>query len=318
MMKKGGAQKMPAVDFDLRQLEIFRKVVELRSFSKAADAVFLAQASVSERIATLEGMVGTRLLDRLGRKIVPTRAGELLYKHAVLLLEMKRTATLEMQDFLGLKQGEIRMGGSTIPGEYILPEVIGRFRKKHPLVSVTLVISDSAEIEGRVQEGELELGVVGSKSADPTLISYDLWRDELALVVPASHRWAALEEVAIEDLFGEPFILRESGSGTLEILEDYFRSSGRELGSLETAARFGSSTAVKEGIKAGVGVSILSIRALHPEREAGLLKAVKLRGVDMTRTFYLLRDKRRIASPPAQAMLEFLLAIAHHGGSKNG
>ena len=101
---------MPYIDFDLRQLEIFCKVVELGSFSKAADAVYLAQASVSERIATLEGMVGIKLLDRLGRQIVPTKAGELLYKHAILLLEMKRTALLEMKNFLGRKQGEIHLG----------------------------------------------------------------------------------------------------------------------------------------------------------------------------------------------------------------
>ncbi|MGD9040910.1 MAG: LysR family transcriptional regulator, partial [Desulfobacteraceae bacterium] len=118
---------MSSIDFDLRQLEIFCKVVENGSFSKAADAVYLAQASVSERIANLEKMVGVRLLDRLGREVVPTKAGELLYKHAVLLLDMKRTARLEMEGFLGVKQGEIHMGGSTIPGEYILPKVIGDF-----------------------------------------------------------------------------------------------------------------------------------------------------------------------------------------------
>ena len=88
---------MSTIDFDLRQLEIFHKVVELKSFSKAAEAVFLAQASVSERIATLENMVGTKLLDRLGKEVVPTKAGELLHKHAVLLLDMKRTACLEIQ-----------------------------------------------------------------------------------------------------------------------------------------------------------------------------------------------------------------------------
>ena len=135
-MKKTIEQPPPDIDFDLRQLEIFRQVVDLKSFSKAAKAVFLSQASVSERIATLESHVGTRLLDRLGRQVIPTRAGELLYKHAALLLEMKRNALLEMQEFLGVQHGEIRMGGSTIPGEYILPRVIGAFRRRHPLLKI--------------------------------------------------------------------------------------------------------------------------------------------------------------------------------------
>ena len=134
------------MDFTLRELEIFTKVVELESFSKAAEKVFLVQASVSERIASLEKKVGTRLLDRLGRKVVPTAAGELLYKHAILLLEWKETAQLELARFLGLEQGDIAMGGSTIPGEYILPEVIGRFNRTHPHIAVNLAIGDSRGI----------------------------------------------------------------------------------------------------------------------------------------------------------------------------
>ena len=115
---------MSSIDFDLRQLEIFCKVVEKRSFSKAADAVFLAQASVSERISNLEKTIGVKLLDRLGRSVVPTKTGELLYKHATLLLDMKKTACLELENYLGIQQGKVSIGGSTIPGEYILPRLL--------------------------------------------------------------------------------------------------------------------------------------------------------------------------------------------------
>ncbi len=310
-MKKSTPQQIPPIDFDLRQLEIFRKVVELGSFSKAADAVYLAQASVSERVATLEKMVGAELLDRLGRQIVPTRAGELLYKHAILLLDMKRTASLEMQDFLGLKRGEIHVGGSTIPGEYILPEIVKNFRVKYPLMSVTLTIADSREIENHVLEGDLELGIVGSKSVHRTLICHELWQDELVLAVPAQHRWAKKKEVSIKELSKEPFIMREVGSGTLKIMDDYLRASGiKGIETLEIAARFGTSTAVKEGIKTGLGVSILSARALKTELETGILKALKVKGLSMSRKFYLIRDKRRTASPLSQAMIDFLLTTA--------
>ena len=155
---------MRTIDFSFRELEIFCKVVELESFSRAAEAVFLVQASVSERIASLEKKIGARLLDRMGRKVIPTTAGELLHKHATLLLEMKETAGLEIESFLGLEQGEISMGGSTIPGEYILPYFIGRFNKKYPHLSVKLTIADSRKIENSVLAGKLEIGVIGSKS----------------------------------------------------------------------------------------------------------------------------------------------------------
>ena len=140
-------------------------------------------------------------------------------------MEMKRTARLEMENFLGLKQGEIHMGGSTIPGEYILPRFISLFNEKYPLVSVVLTIAGTGEIEDRVLEGNLELGVVGYKSSHKNLIQHELWKDELVLAVPAKHRWAKKREVSVEELSEEPFIFREVGSGTLRIMEEYLRIS---------------------------------------------------------------------------------------------
>jgi DNA-binding transcriptional LysR family regulator len=302
---------MPNIDFGFRELEIFCKVVEMESFSKAAEAVFLAQASVSERIAGLEKKIGTRLLDRLGRKVIPTAAGELLHKHATLLLEMKETAQSEIERFLGLKQGEVSMGGSTIPGEYILPDLIGRFNKKYPHISVRLTIADSGQIENRVQAGHLELGVIGSKSAHANLLCQKLWEDELVLAVPIRHPWARRKTVSLQELRKTPFILREEGSGTLKILEAYLRETGADgTRALQISARFGSSTAVKEGIKSGLGLSILSARAIATEVKAGLLKALRLKGMTMSRNFFLIRNKLRVASPACQTMLDFLLSSA--------
>jgi DNA-binding transcriptional LysR family regulator len=310
-MKKSSKYKMPSIDFDLRQLEIFCKIVELKSFSKAAHAVFLAQPSVSERIATLESRVGTQLLDRLGRQVVPTAAGKLLYNHACVLLDMKKHACNEMQGFLGIKKGEIHMGGSTIPGEYILPKILEHFRGKHPLVMVSLTVSDTSDIEKRVMNGNFELGVVGSKSMDDTLICRELWKDELVLAVPSGHKWADKKQVPLDDLFKEPFILRETGSGTLKIIKEYFKvPNAKDLDSFYIVARLGSSTAIKEGIKSGLGISILSLRAIDTELKTGILKALKIENLSMQRNFYLIRDKRRHVSPLCQAMLDFLASTS--------
>ena len=302
---------MPTIDFGFRELEIFSKVVELEGFSKAAAAVYLSQASVSERIASLENKIGTRLLDRLGRKVIPTAAGELLYKHATLILEMKDTARLEMERFLGLEQGGVSMGGSTIPGEYILPDLIGRFNQKHPNIAVKLTVADSSEIERRVLAGKLELGVIGSKSLHASLICQQLWKDELVLAVPARHPWARRKTVSLPELRTVPFLLREEGSGTLKILEAFLRDAGlKGVNELKVSTRFGSSTAVKEGIKSGLGVSILSARAIDTELKAGVLKALKIKGLSMSRNFFLIRNKLRIASPACKAMLDFLISTA--------
>ena len=301
--------KKPSIDFDLRQMEIFCKVVDLKSFSKAAKAVFLAQASVSERIANLESMVGAKLLDRLSRQVVPTRAGKLLYKHATELLDMKRRTCLEMENFLGITKGEVHIGASTIPGEYILPKSIGLFNEKYPSISVVLTIADTDEIERRILHGDFELGIVGSKSLHKNLTFHALWNDKLVLAVPRNHRWSKKKEIDIKELSNEPFILREIGSGTLKIIEEYLGpSASKIIDSLQVVARFGSSTAVKEGIKAGLGVSILSSRAIETELETGSLSALQIKGLSLLRKFYLIMDKRRTVSPVCRAMLDFLMA----------
>jgi DNA-binding transcriptional LysR family regulator len=308
-MKKTLSVPTTSVDFDLRQLEIFLRVVELGSFSKAGEAVHLAQASVSERIATLENMVGAKLLDRLGRTVAPTKAGELLYQHAQHLLEMKKTACFEMQDFLGVKQGEIHIGASTIPGEYILPGVIGRFAKEYPLIRVVLTVADSEEIESRVLQGHFEFGIIGRRSSSKKILSHELWDDDLVLIVPSSHRWASRKEIRPEELADEPFILRELGSGTLWNMEEYLQNAEiKGIGSLRVVARLGTSTAVKEGVKGSAGVSIISSRAVDTELKAGVLKRLKIKGLSMSRHFYLVRGKRRTISPLCRTLMDFLIA----------
>ncbi len=295
------------VDFDLRQLEIFCKVVELKSFSKAASAVHLAQASVSERINTLEKMVGVPLLDRLGRTIAPSKVGELLYKHALKHLEMKRQTCLEIEDFLGIRKGEIEIGGSTIPGEYILPGVMKRFRNHYPDITVQLHIGDSGDISSKVADGTVELGVVGSRAKIRGLVQEVLWKDELKLVVRSSHRWAKKKSISLQTLCREPFISRESGSGTRLILKQHLEKSGAaKLEALNVVSCLGSSQAVKEGVKQGLGVSILSLRAVESEVDAGILKIVPVKGLKITRHFYLIHDKRRSLSPLSRAFQDFL------------
>jgi DNA-binding transcriptional LysR family regulator len=295
------------MDFDLRQLEIFRRVVELRSYSKAAKSVHLAQASVSERMATLERMIGTKLLDRCGREIVPTKAGELLYKRAAKHLELKRQTCVELEKFLGIRKGDIEIGGSTIPAEYVLPGILKRFRDEYPDVIVRLRIGDSDEISHQVSEGTLELGVVGSKGKIKGLVYKEIWKDELVLVVHPSHRWTRQRSISLKELCQEPFIQREGGSGTRQMLErrlQALHSAG--LDSFQVVSQLGSSTAVKEGIRNRLGVSILSRRAVGEEVIAGSLKIVPMKNLSLERSFFLIRDRRRTQSPLCRALFDFL------------
>jgi len=295
------------MDVDLRQLEIFKRVVELRSYSKAAESVRLAQASVSERMATLERMVGTKLLDRVGREIVPTKAGALLYRRAVDHLELKNQTCLELEEFLGIRRGRVELGGSTIPAEYILPAMIKRFRESYPDVIVRLRIGDSDEISRLVSEGMLEFGIVGSRGRIKGLVYEEIWKDELVLVVHPAHPWARRRSVSLKELCLEPFIQRESGSGTRQMLERCLRDeSFPGIEAFQVVAQLGSSTAVKEGIRSGLGVSILSRRAVEGDVGAGSLKIVSLKSAALHRSFYLIRDRRRTQSPLCRILFRFL------------
>ena len=299
------------MDFDLRQLEIFKKVVELRSISKAAESIGLAQASVSERMATLERMIGTKLLDRIGREVLPTKAGELLYRQSIRHLEMKRQTCLELEEFLGICKGDIEIGGSTIPAEYILPGIIGRFREKYPEVVIRLRIGDSETISHLVSDGKLELGIVGSMIKTKKLLKAELWKDELVLVVPPAHPWTRKRAVSLEELNDEPFIQRENGSGTRQIIEQQLHPLyPGGFNGFRVVSQMGSSTAVKEGIRNRLGVSILSRRAVAADVEAGKMHIVPLKNISLHRSFFLIRDRARTQSPLCRALYQFLQSDA--------
>lgn len=292
---------------DLHQLEIFCRIVEMKSFSRAAEALFLTQPTLSSHMANLERALATRLLDRLGRSVVPTRTGLRLYEYARRILDLRREAVQAIDAELGLVRGELVVGGSTIPGVYILPGLVGQFKKKHDGIRVTLLLGDSKEITAQVESGEVEVALVGlAPKADP-LSSRPFGRDHLTLVVPPDHRLASKRSVSIADLKKEPFLIREAGSGTRVLMETTFEKHGCRVNQdLNVICELGSTEAVKEGVKAGIGVAIVSRRAIEHEVKTGVLAALDIDGVSFDRRFYLVHNAERTASPVATAFLKFL------------
>lgn len=293
---------------DLHQIEIFCALVRFRSFSRAAETLFLTQPTVSGHMKNLEAELGVRLLDRLGKRIVPTEAGDILYRHGVRLLEERDRARQEIEKLTGRISGVLTIGGSTIPGAYLLPPLIGAFRKKNPSISVQLSIDDTAKITEAVLSGELCIGVVGARLSDHRLEVHPFQTDELVVAVPARHRWAKKRAIMPAELKGEPFILREQGSGTRTIMEDRLEKAGLSTADLEVTAVVGSSDAVRQAVKAGLGVSILSSRAVKEDAAAGRLAAVRIKGVIMERHFFVVLLKGRTRSPLCKAFLDLILS----------
>lgn len=297
---------------DLHQIEIFCSLVKFRSFSKAAETLFLTQPTVSSHIKNLEEDLGVQLIDRIGKRIVPTEAGEVLYRHGQKLLSLRDHARQEIEAITGTLGGILKIGGSTIPGAYILPSFVGAFKKKHPIASIQLMIDDSAKVTEAVLNGELQIGVVGARTADSQLETHAFLKDELVVAVPPDHAWARKKTIPVEALTHEPFLLREKGSGTRRIMEERLTKSGFSPAQLKAVAVMGSSDAVRQSVKAGLGVSILSIRALKDDLEAGRLAAVRVKGVPMERNFSIILLKGKSRSPLCKAFLDFLLKEKMH------
>lgn len=293
---------------DLRQLEIFVKVAEFKSFSKAAQALRLTQPTISEHIRTLEQELGVRLLDRLGRGAEATRAGQLLLSHATRMLQLQRETLQAMDSFQGRLAGDLHVAASTIPGEYVLPSLIGRFKEKFPDIVISLLIGDSRAVVEWVTDGRAEVAVVGARLAHRGIEYRELMPDELVVAVPVGHPWHGKKEIGLADLRAEPMLLREQGSGTRAAFEAALAQAGQDLSAFRIVGEMGSTQAIKQAVKAGVGVSVISKRAVEEECRSGLVWCLKLRDLKITRAFHIATHRDRSRSPLAEAFRSFLEA----------
>lgn len=294
---------------DLWQLNIFCKVVELEGFSNAAKAVHLSQPTISSHIKDLENHFECQLIDRLDKKAVPTKAGELLYNYACKLISLRDETETAMADFQGKIKGRLFIGGSTIPGGYILPRLIGAFTKDYPGITISLRIGDTDQIIQDTLSGVLELGIVGAKTSDKKILQEKLIEDEMRLIVSADHKWSRKKSINLTMMCQEPFIIREHGSGTLKSIQLSLMDKGYSSERLNIIAEMGSTEAVIQGIKNKVGISILSTIAVAEELQAGTLKALTIKGLNLKRSFYITRHRHRSASPLSKAFMEFLKRV---------
>ena len=291
---------------ELKFLEIFCKVVEERSFSNAAQALFLTQPTISSHIKAMEDEVGIRLLDRLGREVLPTKVGEVLYKYAREIVNLKTNAIQALDEFKGVVKGRLVIGGSTIPGEYILPEYIAQFKKAHPDIRVTLKIGDTQDIMDLLLDGSIEMGVVGSRTDDKKIECREFLNDELVLIASSSLFKDIEAKIDKKDLQHMPVIIREQGSGSRKTMEDILQRQGIDIENLNIVGEFGSTEAVKQAVKSGLGVSFVSRFAVKTEIQNKALKVISIKDFNITRHFYIITDRTRAVSPICESFIKSL------------
>lgn len=285
---------------DFRQLEVFLAIVKFKSFSKAAEHLYLTQPTVSNHLFNLERDLDTVLINRSrsNKDISLTKAGELLYDYAVNIVNLRENAKFKLGEFKGKIVGNIEIASSTVPGQYIIPEIICEFNKIYPDVTFTICHYDSSQVVKGIISGDIDFGIVGAKISHNQLKYVNLMDDELVVVTPYNYFDKNKNaKITLEDLLKEKLILREKGSGTRKIIEKNLKQKNIEINKLQVVAYIESTEAIKQCIKKGLGISILSKHVIENEVKYKLLDYMDISNIELKRSFYFVYHSQRLPSP---------------------
>ena len=290
---------------DTKQLQAFVAVVERRSFSQAAERLGVTQPAVSPQVQALEKRLGTKLLDRSGRRVEPTEAGLRLYRGAQRLLSLEEEIVTEVTtDAEGNLSGTFEIGSSTGPGGVVLPRLLCEFATLHPELDIALTVSDTQRIVERVAERTLALGVVGAAPRHRGVEYEPFFRDELVLVCPPGHRFAG-RRISIDDLRAERLILMQEGAGVREVVEDELRTLGVRLKDLDARIELGLQESVVSAVRGAFGVAFISRTAIEDDLAAGRLTEARVIGLEAEREIWLVRAAGRSETRAAREFVEF-------------
>jgi DNA-binding transcriptional LysR family regulator len=285
----------------LRQFQAFLAVAENRSFSLAAERLFVTQPAVSKQIKDLEKRLGVRLFER-GRRLGLTEAGYALMQHAQQAQGLIEALELALEEVGDARRGHLELGASTV-WEYILPPLMGEFQSQHPEVDMGLRVSNSDQITALVSEREVHLGFVGARTSDKSLEAIAIAEDELMVIAPPGHPLAGGGAVSPGSLHHQDFIQRARESATAQQSKQYFKELGVEL---YVVMELGSDEAVKAAVQQGHGLAMISAYSVSHEVLSGTLEAIVLNAPRCMRRLYAIKDATRKPSKIQELFLFFV------------
>ncbi|MDX9715619.1 MAG: selenium metabolism-associated LysR family transcriptional regulator [Dissulfurispiraceae bacterium] len=288
------------------KLKVFCTVAETKSFSKTSEIIYLTQPAVSLQVQALEELYETKLFDRSGSTISLTPAGEILYKYAKEILALYNQLDKDIGKITGLVKGSISIGASTTIGNYMLPAILADFKRTHTKIRMNLNINNTKRIVELLTSGTLDIGLVECEVSKNKVINESIVTDELCLIVPPLHPWAKRRVVSILELTKEPFIMREEGSGTRQVIEKYLAAHGIHINDMKITLVAGSTASIKESVENGLGISIVSKWALRKEAHYGTLKIINFKEERMFRSFWLLLPKNSVVSHSVDEFIYYI------------
>jgi DNA-binding transcriptional LysR family regulator len=286
-------------------LKIFLTVARLNSFTRAAEVVNLSQPAVTHQIKNLESLLKTKLFNRDQNHIELTNAGRIFLRYSEEINLLYQKAVSEIHQITNQMAGDIQIGAVSLMGKYLLPRILGNFKKMYPKTNLSMLVGNSKEVLGYLDKGVVELAIVSEPIPAKNLVAFPFYRDHLTVVVYPSHPWCRKEEITVDELCQEDFISREIGSGTREF---FLKSLGLPCTAedLKTAMVLGSSEAVKMAVIGEMGFSILSRLVIRSEVELGLLKEVPLKNVGLVRNFFVVCKSVEQLGLPSLKLKEYL------------
>lgn len=290
---------------DIHQLKVFASVFKNKSFSKASEELYLTQPTISNHIKSLEDELECKLFDRLGRSIIPTKEAEVLYSHSVEIIEKANNLKEAIGKMKKDLTGKLLIGASTIPGVYLMPKMMKEFQKRYPSISFQILISDSKGIIDSISRHELLIGIVGAKLGDENIKYISFIEDELIVVAEPS--LIKRDALRLKELTEFPVVIREEGSGTRKETERFLETKGLSFNDFKISGIFGSTDAIKQAVKAGLGFSILSRFSVADEIKNNILSEVKLIDAEMKRRFYIATHRKRSLPYAYEKFLDHLM-----------
>ena len=290
------------IDFNLK---VFMAAAKMNSFTRAAEFLNLSQPAVTHQIKNLENMLKTKLFMRCQNKIYLTKSGQILLKYAEDINLLYQKAIREIHEVNDKVAGDVHIGAASLLGKYLLPRIIGDFKKTYPDANISMLVGNSKEISGYLQNDVIELAIVSEPITSFNFTAFQLYRDYLTVIIHPNHPWSKKRVITFNDLFDEDFISREVGSGTREVYLQTLEAHGNGK-KLKTVMVLGNTEAVKMAVIGKMGFSIVSRLATKSEVELGLLKEIRLKSVNMSRDFFVVFKSEKNLSVPALKLKDYL------------
>lgn len=290
-----------------RRLQVFHTVARQLSFTKAAEQLFMTQPAVTFQVKQLEEHFNARLFERSHGKIALTPTGRLVMEYAEKILGLSEEMETRVGELTGTMSGPLLLGASTTIAEFMLPQVLGEFKARHPQVQTQMTVGNSETIENRVADYSLDVGLIESPSHLPSLLTEVCCDDELVMICAPGHRLAKESGVTPQQIIIEPYVSRETGSGTREFADNYLRNYGISPDDLNVVMELGSPEAIKGVVETGIGVSIVSRATIVKELKLKILVAVPLKP-RLIRSLSLVYPKEKFRSKLLGTFVEFATA----------